>query len=115
MSYLHLINIINDEHDYNSQRIKLLGQRTNIEQKLMSRSSTIEKSTDLSNDRENMEQNCLIIHYRHENRLKTLRRDTHRMWDGNFDATPIQNLRLIIGIKNDQNTKRELIHTHPLI
>ena len=56
----------------------------------------------------------LIVHYTHEKRLQTYKREIHQIWNQLFFNTPALEVRLIIGNKNSRNIRRELIRTCPL-
>lgn len=113
--YLHLapsrlVSVIDDEHDYASIRSKLLAEPTSAEQQALSRIATIAKQEHDSMNGESKWDRCLIVHYNHEQRLATFKKDLHRLWDEAFRETPIGNTRLIVGNRTNRNTKRELIH-----
>ena len=105
---------MDDDNEYEAIRSQLLQQPTSVEQQVLSRIATM---TDLpQNDEKKGESKwdrCLIVHYNHEQRLAGFRRDVHRLWDAAFHKTPVQNTRLIVGNRNNRNTKRELIHNRP--
>jgi hypothetical protein len=54
----------------------------------------------------------LIIHYTHEKRLQSNKKDIHQLWKQTFEQTPVMDTRLIIGTRNSRNTARELVHRH---
>ncbi|CAF1538743.1 unnamed protein product, partial [Adineta ricciae] len=51
----------------------------------------------------------VIIHYSHESRLSTYRRDVHQLWNEHFHQTPVTHTRLIIGTKNNPNLTKRLL------
>jgi len=55
----------------------------------------------------------LIIHYTHEKRFQSNKKDIHQLWNQLFQQTPAMDTRLIIGNRNSQNLIRELIHQLP--
>lgn len=55
----------------------------------------------------------LILHYHHERRLCTYKRDLHEIWSRNMNPTPLSTIKLIVGHRNHSNLKRELIHKKP--
>lgn len=116
--YLHLspsrlVAVIEDEHEYASIRSKLLEQPTNVEQQVLSRIATIGNANGETKDGDSKWDRCLIVHYNHEQRLASFKKDLHRLWEVTFKETSIQNTRLIVGNRNNRNTKRELIHNRP--
>ncbi|CAF3391732.1 unnamed protein product [Rotaria socialis] len=58
-------------------------------------------------------QNKLILHYTHEKRFNTRKRDMHRIFQETFANTPITETKLIVGNRNRNNTMRELIRKRP--
>ncbi|CAM4838743.1 unnamed protein product, partial [Rotaria magnacalcarata] len=57
--------------------------------------------------------NVLFLHYTHEKRLHTLKRDIHKIYSEIFQNTISMNLRLIVGHRNHRNTGHELVQKNP--
>ena len=57
----------------------------------------------------------LIIHYTHEKRLQSNKKDIHNLWNQTFQQTPVTDTRLIVGTRNSRNMTRELVHRHPKV
>jgi hypothetical protein len=55
----------------------------------------------------------LIVHYTHEARLESYKKDIHQLWNQIFDQTPVINTTLIIGNRNNRNSKGRLVHRRP--
>lgn len=55
----------------------------------------------------------LIIHYTHEKRFHTFKKDIHQLWDAVFGCTPVSNTKLIIGHRNNKSTTQELVQRRP--
>jgi hypothetical protein len=55
----------------------------------------------------------LIIHYTHEKRFQTNKKNIHQLWNQTFEQTPVIDTRLIIGTRNSHNMTRELVHRYP--
>ena len=55
----------------------------------------------------------LIIHYLHEARLTSYKKDIHELWDQIFQQTVVLNTKLIVGNRNSQNTTRTLVRLCP--
>ncbi|CAF0779037.1 unnamed protein product [Rotaria sordida] len=55
----------------------------------------------------------LIIHYTHERRLSTYKKDIHQLWNHIFVHTPVINTRLIVGKRNSANLTKELVCRRP--
>ena len=105
--------MIDDENEYASLRSKLLLQPTNAEQQVLSRIATTAKQHRDDTNADSKWDRCLIVHYTHEERLATFKKNLHRLWNGAFTDTPIEKTRLIVGKRNNRNGKRELIHIRP--
>ncbi|CAF4597472.1 unnamed protein product, partial [Rotaria socialis] len=58
-------------------------------------------------------QNKLIIHYTHEKRFNTRKRDLHRIFQETFASTSILETKLIVGNRNQKSTMKELIRKRP--
>ncbi|CAM4979639.1 unnamed protein product, partial [Rotaria socialis] len=58
-------------------------------------------------------ENKLIIHYTHEKRFNTRKRDLHRIFQETFANTQIIETKLIVGNRNQKSTMRELIRKRP--
>lgn len=55
----------------------------------------------------------LIVHYTHEKRLASMKRDLHQTYDHLFKNTPAQEARLIVGTRNRRDARNELIRKRP--
>ncbi|CAF1257713.1 unnamed protein product [Rotaria sp. Silwood1] len=55
----------------------------------------------------------LIVHYTHEKRFQSTKRDIHRVYDDVFRNTPKADVKLIVGNKNRRDAKNELIRKRP--
>lgn len=60
-------------------------------------------------------QDRILLHYTHENRLQTMKRDIHEVFRQSFIGLGIDNLRLIVGHRNSPSIQRELIRKRPPI
>ncbi|CAF4779782.1 unnamed protein product, partial [Rotaria sp. Silwood2] len=63
--------------------------------------------------KKNIFQNALIIHYTHEKRFTTMKKDMHRIFREAFQGFGIEAVRLIVGHQNSPNSERELIRKRP--
>lgn len=108
-----LINMTNDQLQYDSKRSTILAKPTNIEYQTMSRIAKIERQGTNDEQYPTKWDRCLIIHYNHEQRLSKMKKTIHQLWDTLFINTSIHETRLIVGSRNNRNAKRELIHTRP--
>ena len=55
----------------------------------------------------------LIIHYTHEKRFQSFKRDIHQNYDNVFKHKPAMELKLIVGNRNRRDAKNELIRKRP--
>ncbi|CAM4845533.1 unnamed protein product [Rotaria magnacalcarata] len=58
-------------------------------------------------------QDKLIIHYTHEKRFNTRKRDLHRIFQETFANTSILETKLIVGNRNQKSIMKELIRKRP--
>ncbi len=57
----------------------------------------------------------LIIHYTHEERFGTSKKDIHQLWHHIFANTSVNDTKLIIGNRNSRNAIKVLVHRQPEI
>lgn len=57
--------------------------------------------------------NKLIVHYTHEHRFCTFKRDLHQIHDNVLSSTLGFNFQLMVGNRNRPSAKKELIHKKP--
>jgi hypothetical protein len=55
----------------------------------------------------------LIIHYTHEARLETYKKQIHQLWDQIFADTPVTGTKLIVGNHNSCNATKKFIRRRP--
>ena len=55
----------------------------------------------------------LFIHYTHEKRFQSMKRDMHRVYENVFRSTPVMDLKLVVGNRNRRDAKNELIRKRP--
>ena len=53
------------------------------------------------------------VHFTHEQRLRTLKKDMHQVYDNVFQNTPAMYSRMIVGTRNRRDMKNELIRKRP--
>jgi len=59
------------------------------------------------------DQDKLFVHYTHEKRFQSFKRDAHKGYDQIFKHTNAMDLRLIVGNRNRRDAKNELIRKRP--
>jgi hypothetical protein len=58
-------------------------------------------------------QDKMVIHYTHENRFTSMKRDMHEVFREAFKDLGIDAVRFIVGHRNSPNMQRELIRKRP--
>ena len=124
--YIHsrLIPLIESESYFQLIRSNFLNRPTATELEVAAKIAkatdhhdmgTIDASSAVSAKRKQNSKwdNNLNIHYSHEKRFETLKKDIHQLWNRIFHDTPIMNTKLIIGHKNNNSATRELIQRRP--
>jgi superfamily II RNA helicase len=53
------------------------------------------------------------VHYTHERRFQTLKKDMHKVYDDIFQNTPAMYAKLVVGTRNRRDEKNELIRKRP--
>ncbi|CAF4872086.1 unnamed protein product [Rotaria socialis] len=118
---------LDNERQFSQMRIALSGQQSRQQSQVEMRIATLTNDNDhlvedldkkeefiiQQNKKTNKLQNKLIIHYTHEKRFKTRKRDMHRIFQETFVNTPIMETKLIVGNTNHKNTMKELIQKRP--
>ncbi|CAF1500339.1 unnamed protein product [Rotaria magnacalcarata] len=118
---------LDNESQFSQMRIVLSGQPSRQQSQVEMRIATLTNDNDhlvedldkkekfiiQENKKTNKLQNKLIIHYTHEKRFKTRKRDLHRIFQETFANTPIIETKLIVGNRNQKSTMKELIRKRP--
>ena len=55
----------------------------------------------------------LIIHYIHEQRFHSFKRDMHLIYQNIFENRRVANVKMIVGNRNRRDSRHELIHKRP--
>ena len=55
----------------------------------------------------------LFVHYTHEKRFQSLKRDMHQVYQNTFGNSPAIYSRLVVGNRNRRNQQHELIRKRP--
>lgn len=61
----------------------------------------------------NQNENKMIIHYTHERRFESMKRDMHKIYDDTFKETPVADVKMIVGSRNRRDAKNDLIRKRP--
>ncbi|CAF3564401.1 unnamed protein product [Rotaria socialis] len=118
---------LDNEAQFLQMRIALSGQPSRQQSQVEMRIATLttdnehlieelekkQEATIQEKKKPNKFQNKLIIHYTHEKRFKTRKRDLHRIFQETFANTSILETKLIVGNRNQKSTMKELIRKRP--
>jgi hypothetical protein len=55
----------------------------------------------------------LFVHYTHEKRFQSLKRDMHEVYQNTFENSPAIYTKLVVGNRNRRNAQHELIRKRP--
>jgi hypothetical protein len=116
LNILPILPCIEAEHDFNFIRHRLLIRQTITEHEIAKRIAKTDTSNQLPQIRfhpTSKWKDNLIIHYTHEERFATSKRDIHRLWDQLFQTTPVATTKLIIGNRNSPNIMNFIVHRRP--
>jgi len=56
----------------------------------------------------------LILHYTHEKRFASYKRDIHQTWNKTFVDTPVTDVKLLVGHRNNRNLQCEIVRKRPI-
>ena len=123
MATSHVLPMTNNENDFVTMRHPLMNQPTVPQYQIASR---LAKTIDVNSKEEvndplikaRLNKNLkwisnLIIHYTHERRLASYRKEIHQLWNQIFERTQVHSTRLIISNRNSENTTKELVCRRP--
>lgn len=99
--------LINDENQFLMLRSKLFAQPSIKEMQIGREKAKTETHKDHQPNKKF--EKTLFLHYRHEQRLDSLKRDIHKIYSEVFQGTEASDIRLIIGHRNSRNIQSELI------
>ena len=109
-------------------RHKIMGQLTPRQSQVATSAATANMDNDQTDDTEEIESkdvalkaekkptqfgDQLFVHYTHEKRLQSFKRDMHQVYENVFKNTPAMNVKLIVGNRNRRDAKNELTRKRP--
>lgn len=105
-------------------RNKLLGEPTPRQSQTALSAATADMDNDQNDDQIMKEQTTtnkeptndgdkFFVHYRHEQRFNTLKKDMHQVYEDVFQTTPAIYTRMVVGTRNRRDTKNEIIRKRP--
>jgi hypothetical protein len=74
---------------------------------------SIESNKKTTNPMKKPYTNKIIIHYTHEKRFHSFKRDMHKIYDDNFKNSPAMDAKILVGNRNRPDAKHELIRKRP--
>ncbi|CAF1393936.1 unnamed protein product [Rotaria sordida] len=86
------------------------NEESHIEQPVQ---TTIATTTDTKKSKKNTFRDAVIIHYTHEKRFTTMKKDMHKIFREAFEGYGLEAVRLIVGYRNHPNFERELTRKRP--
>ena len=116
--------MLDNQQQFVNMRQRLLNKPTFL-QSQRARSAT--SVADLANDQEEStadalswpadeamhHMQCMFVHYTHEKRFRTLKRDVHRVYDNVVEQAPVAHVKLVVGDHNRRDARHELINKRP--
>jgi hypothetical protein len=119
--------IVNNEQEFKRMRQNILGQPTPQQTQVAISAATADldnnptdqeviQTTNISKNIEKNDtkfENKIIVHYRHEKRFQSFKRDMHHIYDDTFDNKIDKDIKMIVGSRNRSDAKKELIRKRP--
>jgi hypothetical protein len=122
--------LIDNEEQYFLLQNKLISQPTSRQSQMATSTTTANMDTNPRNDTEDIttttaettdelpikaktNKNKLIIHYTHEKRFQSFKRDMHKLYKDIFANSPAMDVKMIVGNCNRPSARHELIRKRP--
>lgn len=119
---------IDNEKQFFMIHQKLIGQPTYRQSQVAMSAATANIDNDQTDDTEEMKTteatnktidkvknygNKLFIHYTHEKRFQSFKRDMHQVYQDVFKDTPAMDVKMIVDNRNRRDTRNDLILKQP--
>ena len=75
--------------------------------------AAISETTTTSDNTTNQYDTKQFVHYTHEKRFHSLKRDMHQVYENIFSGTPAMTAKIIVGNRNRRDAQNELIRKRP--
>ena len=111
ISMSSFLPLINDVNQFSTLRNKLFTQPSVKEIQTSRQIINIEVNKD--NQPNKKSEKTLVLHYTHEKRLDSIKRDIHKIYSEVFKDTEASDIRLMVAHRNSRNTQLELVHKQP--
>lgn len=73
----------------------------------------IEETSQQKDKNVNSTTNKLLVHYTHEKRFESFKRDMHTVYEDVFANTPAMHAKIVVGNRNRRDTRNELVRKRP--
>jgi len=132
MSCLSVLSLIDNERDFFTMRTTLLDRADRSQSKIVNmamikvdvnKNQLVEKAREVSVKRKTVAQNNkkaekavenrLLLHYTHEKRFDSYKRDLHQIWSQKFANITAMDVKVIVGNRTNRDAKSELVRKRP--
>jgi hypothetical protein len=131
ISLTSFLPIINDEQQFKRIRQNILKQPTSQQSQVAISAATADLDNDpTTNEEESIQATTattttsnndeikangqkIIVHYTHEKRFHSFKRDMHHIYENTFQNQINKDIKMIVGNRNRRDAKKELIHKRP--
>ena len=72
-----------------------------------------EETTERKDQKSNKTNDKLFVHYTHEKRFESFKRDIHSGYEDVFVNTPAMHAKIVVGNRNRRDTRNEIIRKRP--
>ena len=121
---------VHDEQGFTRLRHKILGLVTTRPSQVDARASIADVNNDALNEEDTRpttttttmksttvvnetHEDRLIVHYTHERRFERMKRQMHQIYDATFRNTPAENVKMVVGSRNQKDARNDLIRKRP--
>jgi hypothetical protein len=115
---------MDDEKQFFKMHTKLISEPTQRQSQIVLSAATADLDNDQTDDQILKEPTTtdrkptnygdqFFVHYTHEKRFNTLKKDMHQVYDDVFQNRPAIYIRMVVGTRNRRDTKHELIRKRP--
>jgi hypothetical protein len=113
-----------DEKKFFHMRHIILGQPTPQQSQVMISATTADMNNNQKDPepyqpilnkelKQNQSEKKLFIHYTHEKRFHSFKKDMHQLYEHIFNDPSVRYVKMIVGSRNRRNSTKELIHKRP--
>lgn len=110
-SWSSFLPLINNEQQYQLLHTKMCNQSRS---QIISLSNDVTDPTPVLSKAQNTAKK-LILHYKHERRFQSFKRDMHQLYTDIFNNTPAMEVKLLVGNCNRRNATHLLVRKKPAL